>query len=152
MTISDPSRAHAHALYDLLTAALSGPPTGYQLYFGGVTATDADLTFPYLIVWPPPGARTQINLAGTMSALVTTIQVTAVGRDVDEVLAALDRAATALQGVRPALPGRRCGQIHQPPDYIPPPVTQSDTTRTSDGRPVYRGVAQYRLTSTPDPA
>lgn len=142
--MSDPSRSHATVIHALLNAV-----GDYTVYLGGVTDTDADLTYPYLVVWPPPGARTRTDLAGSSSDLTTVTQITAVGRDAVEVLAALDRVAVALQGVRPTLDGRAAGQIHQAEDFTPPPVVQSDASRTADGRPVFRGVAMYRLHSTP---
>jgi hypothetical protein len=140
--ITDPSRLHAHAIHDLLSSGLT-----CTVYLGEVTDTAPAL--PYLIVWPPPAQRIRENLAGNLSSVTTVTQLTAVGQNVDEVLATLDRAAGLLQGTRPDLPGRKPGQIHQSPEFTPPPVTQSDVTRTTDGRPVYRGIDQYRLYSTP---
>lgn len=137
----DPSRAHYTALCDLIDAALD-----YAHYRGKVTDPDDALTYPYLVSWPPPAQRTLTALAGKSSNLMTSIQVTAVGRDVDEVVAALDRVAAAVVGAQPVISGRSCGRIEDESPGQPP--EQSDVTRTPDGQPVYRGYGIYKLSST----
>jgi len=139
-TPADPSRAHAAAVLTLVEAS------EYPVYLGKVTVPDADLTYPPLIVWPPPGRRNLIAIAGTAATLTGVIQETAVGRDADEVLAALDRTAAQLVGVTPTITGRRCARITE----VGPgaPVVQNDGLRTPDGQPTYRGVALYQLMST----
>lgn len=138
----DPSRAHAKAIDDLIDAAVE-----YKLYRGKVTDDDADLTYPYLISWPAPGNRTLDRLAGTGHRFTTTQQITAVGRDVGEVIAALDRVAAAVVGVAPQIAGRRCGRIVDvSPGQVP---EKSDVTRTPEGQPVYRSFGLFQLMSTP---
>lgn len=140
----DPSRTHAQAIHHLIDQAWP-----HTVYFGSVTPAPATLTYPYIVVWPPPVTRNAVNLTATVSDAYSVTQISAVGEAVDDVLAALDRAATALQGVRPVLPGRSAGLIYQVSSNAP--VTPDDSTRTAAGRPVFRGVALYELTSTPAP-
>lgn len=140
----DPSRAHALAIADLTDAAVE-----YKMYRDGkVTDPDSALTYPYLIQWPGRGPRTLDRLAGAGHSMTTTTQITAVGRDIDEVLAALDRVSAALTGVTPHITGRNCSRIADisPPDQVP---EKSDVTQTPEGQPVYRAFGLYRLMSTP---
>jgi hypothetical protein len=147
---TDTSRAHTRAIYDLLKP-LTDLPTRYQRFFAKVDVPDSELKYPHLIVWATPGVSTMLNFTGNLSSRATVTQITAVGRDEDEVLAALDRADNLLQGVRPNIPGRLPGLI----DNIPAgqAITPNETLRTSpDGAPTYRGIALYALQSTPAPA
>lgn len=141
---SDVSRAHHLAVYGLLATV------GAQRYFGKVDVPDSELVYPYLIVWPVPATRNQINLAGNLSDAVTISQVTAVGRDVDEVLATLDRAAAALHGVRPVIAGRLPGLIRQQPGNQP--VVPDTSVSSDDGQPTYMSASFFALTSTAAPA
>lgn len=136
----DPSRAHAHAIADLLA------PLPHTVYIGDVT--DSDPTYPYLVVWPPPGTRPANTLNGYDSQITTTTQITAAGTSVDEVLSVLDRAAALLHRIRPAVPGRQCTPLRQQPGAPPPQPRLDPTTRTADGRPIYFAVALYDLHST----
>lgn len=147
-TPTDVSRAHGRAIYDLL-APLSGAPCNYQRYFAKVDVGDDALRYPYLIVWAQPGTRGQINMAGNVYDLTTVTQITAVGQDDDEVLAALDQAGALLQGIRPAIDGRLPGQIRQIPTSQP--VRETDQARTPAGQPYYMAIALYSLNSTAGP-
>lgn len=146
---TDLSRTHRGAVADLL-APLESAPTSYQIYLNKVTVPDAELDFPYLVIRGAPGDRDLINLTGTLVDLTTTTQIMAVGRDEDEVLAALDRAAKLLEGVKPVMPGRNPGFIRQVPGS--PYVVPSDDVHTDDGQACYQGVNQFTLTSGPAPA
>lgn len=141
---SDLSRMHHRAIFDLLD------DVGQDQFFGKVDVPDTELAYPYLIVWPAPGHRQILNLAGNLSDVTTLSQVTAVGRDVDEVLATLDRAAALLHGHRPTIVGRLVGLIRQQEsgEYVRP----DDTVHTPDGQPTYMGVAFFTLNSTAAPA
>jgi hypothetical protein len=146
---TDTSRAHTRAIYDLL-GPLTELPTEYQRFFAKVNVPDSKLKYPHLIVWATPGVSTMLNFTGTLSARYTVTQITAVGRDEDEVLAALDRADGLLQGVRPNIPGRFPGLIGNIPSGQA--ITPNETLRTyPDGAPTYRGIALYELQSTPAP-
>lgn len=140
--MTDPSRAHALAIEALIDVAVE-----YTLYRGKVTDPDSGLTYPYLISWPGRAPRTLDRLAGTGHSLTSTTQITAVGRDVDEVLAALDRVSAAVTGVTPQIPGRNCGRISDisPPDQVP---EKSDVSQTPEGAPVYRAFGLFQLMST----
>lgn len=140
----DPSRAHAHGILDLVDSAVD-----HQVFFGEVTAADADLEYPYLVVWPAPGNRPVTTLAGYGGELTTTTQVTAVGTSVDEVLSALDRASAALHRVRPVITGRQCAPIVQESGGTPPQPQRTDKTRTPDGRPIFFSFALFTLYSSP---
>ncbi len=140
-----PSRAHALAVHALLDAAL---PSGTDVYYGRVTKPDADLTWPYLVVWPPPAARPDDALSGRSGDRVTTsIQITAAGTTVDEVLDVLDRAAAALDWAVPTISGRVCNPVRQAEDDVPPPPAEDPQVRTPDGRPVLTSYITVRLTS-----
>lgn len=140
----DPSRAHAAAIHDLATA---GVPADWQTHLGEVTVPDADLTYPHLIVWPPPATRPVTTLAGYAGEITTTTQVTAVGRTHDEVLAALDRVGQALHRRRPVIDGRECGLItHVASGAVP---QRSESLRTPEGRPTWYSFALFSLFSSP---
>jgi hypothetical protein len=147
--VSDPSRHHVDALAAMI-APLADPPTNYQIYDGKVTRDDGALEDPYLVIWAAPGSRTQINLPGNQSDLTTVTQITAVGRDRTEVLAALDRVAELLQGRRPTIAGRLPGLFRQVSEN--PYVRPTDTVRGPDGQACYQGVIQFQLNSTAAPA
>lgn len=148
--MSDVSRQHAAALAAMLDAALAGLQTGgaWRVYVGEVTDPEAEVTYPYLVVWPPPAFRPTNTLAGYDGVARSTIQVTAAGTTVDEVLACLDRAATALHRRRPQIAGRRATPITQQPGATPPAPSRDDTVHTADGRPVFYSFALYQVEST----
>lgn len=147
-TPRDVSLDHAQGLVDLL-APLTGDPWNYQTFVGKVTVTDDELNYPYLIVWPAPATRDQVNLSGNLYDATTITQLTAVGRDTDEAVAVLDQAAALLQGVRPTVPGRLPGLIRQV-GALPP--RETDQSRTPDGQPYLLAVALFSLNSTAAPA
>lgn len=144
MADSDVGWLHADAIRQLLDAR-----TPYPVFLGEVTAEDDGLEWPYLVVWPPPVNRAVLTLAGYGGEATTTTQVTASGRDVREVLVALDRTSAALHRRRPAIPGRKCGLITQRDDAPPPPQPdRQEEARLADGRPVFFSFAQFTLFST----
>ena len=143
----DPSRMHALAIHDLLRAAV---PVEVDVYNGRVDKADADLTWPYLVVWSQPGTRDMDSLAGYTGGGVRTVtQVTAAGTTVDEVLAWLDRAAGALHGVCPIIAGRDCGLIGQLPGTQPPQPRPDPRVKTAAGNSILFSFALFGLFSTP---
>lgn len=140
-TVADPAVDHANAIHGLLDAALT-----YTVYLGEVTGPDGELTFPYIVAWPPPPDRPTLTLAGYGGEITTTTQVSAVGRDVTETIAAMGRASEALHRVRPTIAGRRCGLITQVPQQMPPP--RPDERVRVNGRPVYLTFSLFRLDSS----
>jgi hypothetical protein len=88
------------------------------------------------------------TLAGYDTAAMSTIQVTAAGTSVNEVLAALDRATAALHRRRPTIIGRRCGLIRQVPGAFPPAPQRDDRVNTPAGRPVFFSFALFAFYST----
>jgi hypothetical protein len=143
--MSDISRLHRDAIRALL-APLESPPTSYQIFTAKVVGSDSDLEYPYLTVWSTPADRTPVNLPGNVSAVATVTQVSATGRDEDEVLAALDRVAELLEGKPVTITGRNPGRPRQV--SANPYVIPSDDVHTTDGQATYQGVIQYRLNST----
>ena len=145
--MSDPSRLHAAAIAAILNAAL---PASVDVYVAKVDKADADLTYPYVVIWPPPARRPLDSLAGWTGGTVTTrTQITGAGTSDDEVLASLDRAAEALHGVTPTIAGRTCGQIQQA-DEQPNPITVDPTVKTTGtdpGRDIYMGFIIVQLSS-----
>lgn len=148
--MTDVSRQHAAVVVAMIEAAVAGEAQQdrYRVYVGEVTDAEADVKYPYLVVWPPPAMRPTNTLAGYDSAAASTIQVTAAGSSVDEVLAALDRAAAALHRRRPQIPGRVCGLITQVPGAFPPAPQRDDKVNTPTGRPVFYSFALFSLYST----
>jgi hypothetical protein len=143
---TDIAWAHADAIKAMVEAA-----TDYPIFMGEVTAPDDQLEYPYLILWPPPASRPTTTLAGYGGEATTRTQITAAGRDVREVLAALDRVGAALHRRRPTIPGRRCGLITQTPEIPDPPQPDRDETARTlpDGRPVFISFLQFSLFSAP---
>jgi hypothetical protein len=148
--MTDVSRQHAAAAQNMIELAVAGEAQGgrYKVYLGEVTDDEADVRYPYLVVWPPPVMRPTNTLAGYDSAATSTIQVTAAGVSVDEVLAALDRAAAALHRRRPQITGRVCGLISQVPGAVPPAPQRDDKVSTPAGRPVFYSFALFSMYST----
>lgn len=142
--MDDPSRAHALAIHYLLDNGAD-----FAWHFGRVLPADSALTFPYGVVWPAPGTRPVVTLAGNPGFVSTVTRVTGVGRDPDEVLAVLDRAAEVLHRVIPAIAGRRCSPITQDPaGGVPPDVEKDPQVRTADGRPVFYAPMRFTLMSS----
>lgn len=142
--MADPSREHAKAKFDLLRAAL---PETVDVYLAKVDKADADLTWPYLVLWPPPASRSVDSLDGYAGQVNTRTQITGAGTTPDEVLAVLDRASAALHCVTPTIPGRSCGWIRIDEDPFPPIVVDPEN-KTYDGRDIYVGRIFAELTST----
>lgn len=138
----DPSRAHAHAILALVEA------TQYTTYNGKVTDPDELLSYPHLIVRSAYGVRALTALVGRSATLTTVTDVVAVGRDPDEVMAALDRVAAQLVGAQPTITGRQCGDIADVTQPGVPPL-EDKTLLTPDGQPTYRSVGSFELVSTP---
>lgn len=147
----DVSRQHADAIATLINAALAPMQVAgrYTVYIGEVTTAEADTLYPYLVVWPSPAHRPRNTQAGYDGAATTTTQVTAAGATVDEVLAALDRAAAAVHTRIPRIPGRRCSPISQVPGAQPPQPERDDAVTTPGGRPVFYSFDLFTLYSTP---
>lgn len=141
--MSDPSRLHVRAQYDLLRAAL---PDTIDVYVGRVTVADDELRWPYLVLWPSPARRAVDGLDSYAGLAETRTQITGAGRTPDEVLAALDRASAALHCVTPTIPGRECGWIRM--DDTLTSITVDPDARTSDGRDIYVGYLFADLAST----
>lgn len=144
MANTDIGWMHADALKVLLDGG-----TTYPVYVGEVTASDDELEWPYLVLWPPPANRPVSTMAGYVGDATTVIQVTAAGRTIREVLAALDRASAALHRRRPTIPGRRCELISQVPGVPPAPQPdKEEAARINDGLPIYFSFVQFSLYST----
>ena len=115
--LMDPSRQHAAAIHGLIRSAV---PSTVDVYLGKVDKADADLHLPLPGDLAAPG-NPQRRLPRPLGRhLRTTTQITAAGTTVDEVLAALDRAADAMHCVTPTIPGRNCGQLRQLEGAAPP--------------------------------
>lgn len=143
----DPSRAHAQVFVAMVRAGVATEE--YDVYVAKVNKPDAEITYPHLVVWPPPVSRGATTLGGYDGNATSTFQITGVGRTDDEVLAALDRAAAALHRRRPVIPGRRCGLITQVGEGGPPAPQVDPEHRTADGQPVFFSFLQFRFLSTP---
>jgi hypothetical protein len=141
----DVSWTHAEAIHSMLD------PLPYTVYLGEVTDSDDTLTYPYLVVWPPPTTSGRENLTGTLRRATTRTQISAVGQDVHEALAALDRAGQLLDGKRPVIAGRSCTQLELAAASGPPEPNPSVRT-TPGGKATHRAFAIYSLTSLPAPA
>jgi hypothetical protein len=141
----DVSWAHAEAIQGLLDAL------PYTVYLGEVTDSDDDITYPYLVVWPPPATSGRENLTGNLLRATTRTQISVIGQDVHETLAALDRAGQLLNSKRPVVAGRVCTQLELTATSGPPEPNSTVRT-TPGGKPTHRAFAIYSLTSLPAPA
>lgn len=140
------SRLFGRAVEAMVQAALPGR----DVYYGRVTKDDADLTFPYVVVWVIPSMRRRVNLTGTIASPDSRVQLTGVGRSPDEVTWVLDHAGAALHGKRPDLGDHwRAGLMWEMP--IEQAVTKNEDLWTPAGSPTYRGVSMFRLGSEPKP-
>lgn len=142
----DISRAHARALKQMVEDAVD-----YEVFVGRPNRLDSELTYPHLIVWPSPANRQQVNLTASSASPESLIQITAIGRDPDEAMTALDRAAAALQGRKPPLniAGWRPGRVKEQP--VNQPASKNEELSTPDGQPTYRAWSLFRIRSEPAP-
>jgi len=148
----DVSRLHRDAIKALLDAAFEPLQVDgrYKVYDGQVTDKEDEIVYPYLVIWPGPAVRSSGHtMNGSTGAAVTTTQITAAGISTDEVLAALDRAAAALDRQIPAVPGRRFEPVTQVPGAPPPAPERDDRVSTPDGRPVFFSSILVTLRSHP---
>jgi hypothetical protein len=138
----DISRHHTDAVTALLATA------GVVAYTVEVDVDTDDLTYPYTVVYPNPGTAALNNLAGDAATYSFGWQVTAVGRDRNEVQAVLDKARAVCVGARPVVAGRSFGLIRNVPLNVP--IREDPQEREPlSGRPYFYGVAQFTVTSTP---
>lgn len=138
----DVGRHHTDAVMAMLE------PLAYTVYCVEVTADDAHLNYPYLVVYPTPGAVNGVTLNASALNFVMQWQITAVGLTSIETQAAIDRSRMLFVGVTPVVPGRTCGLITQLPGT--PPVRQDPTERDPvTGRPLFYGLTQFAFTSHP---
>jgi hypothetical protein len=140
--MTDPSRPFQLAVNALAAAAL---PLA-QIHYGGVKVADTALTYPYLVQWPIAALGVPANLTGNLIPAVNEVRWVACGRDVDEVITALDRLGAALRGKRPVIEGWLCNQIREVPTMQP---VGENTEILFNGRPTYRGWAHYRMGAEP---
>lgn len=131
------SREHKDAWVALLEAA------GLTVYQADVPETPVT---PYVIVYPDQGRRTRPKFLPVSSRLTQTVQVTAVGADLDEAHWAADKASAALVDVVPAVIGRVCWPIWQETAV---PAQRDDDNRTADGRPLFYAIGVYQLQTQP---
>lgn len=124
--------------------------TGYPVELGAPKTPDSQVTYPHLVLWLPPLRHAGPDLEPASTALSAVIQVTAVGRDQDEVLAACDRAAAQLAHRRPVVDQLDCAPLDPVP--LDMPVAEDPKVRTRDGRPIYFAPTQYRVYATPTSA
>lgn len=143
MADTDIGWAHADALKSMLDTA-----TSYPSYIAEVDTPDDELEYPHYVLWPPPANRPTTTMAGYGGEATTTTQITAAGRDVREVLAALDRATATLHRRRPVIAGRTCSLITQVPAAEPPQPERDPDVATPE-RPVFYSFVQVTLTSSP---
>lgn len=141
--MTDVSRPFVRAAQAMLQTAL---PSGTDVYYGKVTKSDADLTYPYVILWIIPATLVRVNLTGTIASPDARLQITGVGRDEDEVASVLDRCAAALHGQRPTLDDWRPGLIWQIP--VQQPIVRNEDLWWQ-GQPTFRGVLLFRLSAEP---
>jgi len=140
--VSDPSRDHLAAIQYLLEDS-----TPYPVYAGEVTAPDSELQLPYLVIWAAPASRLTVTLAGYGGEAHAKFQVTVVGRDIAETLAAADRCTAALHRKHPLIEGRNTSLISHLPGG--PDIPRRDETVRINGRPVFSVPVFFSFTSTP---
>lgn len=122
----NPEILHRDAIATLLEQRLTAQgSTGVTVYRDQVPA---DPSWPYLVVWGAAGVPVEAaeRLAGYAGEISTTNQITAAGLTVDDVLGAAGRCRAALHRQRPAITGRRCGDLSAVPTSgrpVPDPQT-----------------------------
>lgn len=135
--------------FQLAVKAMVQARVTWQYHYGGVQIPDDQLQYPYIVQWPVPAAGLIVNLAGNLIPAVNDARFVACGKDVDEVLWALDEIGTALNGQRPVIDGWACGFLRALPGETAPVSENKEIL--FNGRPTYRGWAHYRMTAEPAP-
>jgi hypothetical protein len=119
---------------------------GYPVYEVEVTDDGAGLTYPYLVLYPTPGATATNTLAGTSGEFTFRWQITAVGRDWMETCAAIDRARAAAVDQRPVVTGRTVGMVTEVITSVS--VAQDPAARDpATGRPLFYAINQFAVMS-----
>lgn len=146
--MADPSRMHANAIAKRLAQTLGVAPMSTPVHLGGVQGIpDADLKYPYLVVWAAPGRRERDALGGYGGQVTTRTRVIGVGTSDDEALAVLDRAGAVLHCWTPTDPGRNWGMCTQGDD-MPESADKDATATTPAGRPIWEAGLWFELSST----
>lgn len=141
-TLLDVTHQHTEATRALLAEA------GYPLYIGEVTDDGPALQYPYLVVWPTPGTVEHDDIGYGAAHYWHRFTLTAVGRDVRETEAALDRARTQLVAVRPDIPGRACG-LYSERDGDVAIAKDPEAVDPNTGRPVFFAATDFQLYTCP---
>lgn len=134
---------------DAIRAMVEARVPAWQIHYGGIQVPDDQIQYPYLVQWPVPATGVIANLAGNLIPAVNDTRFVACGKDVDEVLWALDEINTALLGQRPAIEGWSCGFLRALADASAPVAENKEVL--FNGRPTYRGWAMYRMSAEPAP-
>jgi hypothetical protein len=137
--LADITHHHRTAVLELLAGA------GYPVHDGEVIG---DREFPYLVLWGTPGTVDFDDLAWSSPTYVYRFTVTAVGRDVRETSAALDRARACLVPVRPVVTGRESGFISER-DGDTAVAKDPDANDPATGRPVFFAPTDFEVTTWP---
>lgn len=122
----------------------------YRVYESRV-AGDVALICPYFVLHPGAGYRTSERITGRSDRFDQDVQVTVVGRNQTEVLAAADAACEVLLDRRPAVAGRATWRIRQIPGTPPVPVVDRTVLDPATGEPVLYLPLLFGVASTPAP-
>lgn len=137
----EPDVLHAQAVRDLLE------PAGYPVYLGENEIPD-EPPFPYLVAWCVPGEPYgPERMAGHDGSVLTRHQITVVALAPLDVVGAAARCRRLLHRKRPAIAGRRCGDMAQQPVAQAVP-TVDPTVRGPQGQNIYVAYLDFTLTST----
>lgn len=147
MTDIGAARPHVAAVQALLVAGIAGLGLDYQVYVSEVPPV-TELAWPYLVLHPDPGVRSSTRLTADSDRYDSTIQVTCVGRDTTEALAAADTVCELLIDQRPVVAGRTCWRITQIPG-TPPILVDRTTLDPATSRATFFVPIQLAVASIP---
>jgi hypothetical protein len=148
------ARPHVAAVKSMLEdGATALGITASGAYTAYLTRVDGDVApiYPYWVLHPDPGIRSAERITAAPDRLDQTLQITSVGRDYDEVMAAVETALELLLNRRPAVPGRSTWRLRQLSGTPERPLVDRTALDPATSRPLLYLPVLLGVASTPAP-
>lgn len=120
-------------------------PTDLTVYLGGTPAKDADIVYPYAIVWGPALDEPADTVDDVPSHIDGWVRITYVGLGFDAAAKTAARVRSALNRRSPQVPGRVCEKLRLSP--LRGIESDPDVVDVETGLNPYSGVDEFHLVS-----